>query len=1027
MFRPYVFALPVLLACAPSSGADDYPVEVLPEERAFTIETGRMRVTFQDGMIVAVKNLVTGELHADRGRADYGMPRGMGHMRGGVEAMESLHVPWHTSSMLLAEADEIFEIPDQRDYAVYFRPHEDSEFSTRPIENGVEATWRGLGNGEEAFPDDSLTIRAQVDPETGHLLFQATGRSRDQGVFGVQAPLTNLAEYHRFHVPSFGGVMIDRHMKTGLKSFAGLRNFLEARVLGIEGKQGSLGLWAQDEQFHDHYLFHHWDGRSFSVAFEHLNLMPFENHEVTESVVYRLDVFDGGWVDAMTPYRNWYRELFKEEMALRATPEWADRIRIIVDNFSQGDSEMYAQLADMFEPDTVMFHEWNARAAGFDRELPDWTPREEFSERVRQLQEFGFRTMAYVNTYCVNYNSPVFREDNIAEFGLTRKMTINKYGNRKLGEDQQSQWRDFSDGELLYLDPLSSEWRKYHTDMMIEWNEETGVDANYEDVLGTAADFGNGTLEGIHSGQGAVAQVRDLLRRNPGVPMASEYGPENVAFGVRWPLCYLTVWGSTEVRLFWTERSRPVSAYIHGPLLRAWVPILRAQDDVRRHWVMSWSDALGGLAQLRGNTTDLSATKGPLALQNYRAKLFSSLQLTPYFVPDREDDHLVCLYQDEDGGVYRYQATETVQELIDPAGKPLYQRIRGEDSFQSSLAIRGWPARDGDRFLGLNPDVYYPLMPEDEDSRNGPDIEITSLPDGIMVRRYYDKNDISVLALEKTGEQSPESGAVELFTRAEVRSVVVNDATRDAPAWNDDQARSETRLYETEFPAYFVFVKDDALPVEHGPLESPDETGVHLSPATGIDIGVDFTIAGQRPWEVPDAGGTGEAGLENFRRTSGLEEVTLDYLIRVPDEPTSLVFYLKTDQNVHGNGVIARLYLNGRMVRAYDFGAIANPEWKAGMDVGERDLWPEQNVHRWRIPLGDLAGEPALVTIGTDYKNSTNADSFWWSKPILTKDRNQSEAFVEITEGGEVEAEDFRMLPADFVVEEGRSHAPGGY
>ena len=64
---------------------------------------------------------------------------------------------------------------------------------------------------------------------------------------------------------------------------------------------------------------------------------------------------------------------------------------------------MAARVAGMFEPDTVLFHEWNARAPGFDRDLPDWTPREGYPERVRSLQEHGFRTMAYVNTYCVNW------------------------------------------------------------------------------------------------------------------------------------------------------------------------------------------------------------------------------------------------------------------------------------------------------------------------------------------------------------------------------------------------------------------------------------------------------------------------------------------------------------------------------------------------------------------------------------------------------------------------------------------------
>ena len=359
--------------------------------------------------------------YADAELDDYGMPRGMGHLRGGVEHVERLHIPWHGSSVTLAEESEIHPRPNRRDEPVYFRPHEQSEFSTREIENGVEATWRGLTNGEEVFADDRLTIAAWVEPGTGHVAFKASAASPERGVFGVQVPIANLHADHDFIIPSFSGIMVNRRMTTGLKTFDGLRNFLEARVVGIKGRDGSVGLWAQDDLFYNHYLFFHWSGRAFSLAFEHLNLMPIEDHDRPESVVYYLDVFDGGWVDAMTPYRDWYRERFAEEMKLRASTEWADRIRIIIDSFAKDDSEMLARVAEMFEPDTVLFHEWNARAPGFDTELPDWTPREGYADRVRAIQEHGFRTMAYVNTYCVNYNSPVFQRDNIAEFGLTRK------------------------------------------------------------------------------------------------------------------------------------------------------------------------------------------------------------------------------------------------------------------------------------------------------------------------------------------------------------------------------------------------------------------------------------------------------------------------------------------------------------------------------------------------------------------------------------------------------------------------------
>lgn len=997
--------LPLLLllfSMTKTQAGDELDSVVSIGKRSFTIQSTRLRARFEDGVIVSLKNRVTGEEHAapPAGENDLSMPRGMGHLRDGGKALEKLHIPWHLSSMVLAQPSEIHKCPQRRDFASMFRPLSDAVFSTRRIAHGIEATWRGLGNDQQSFPDDTLTIAAWVDPLTEQLRFSASASSIESGVVSVQVPLANLAPQHRFFVPSFGGVMLDRQMTTGLKTFQGLRNFLEARVLGIEGTRGSIGLWAEDEKFYNHHLFFNWSGRSFSVALEHQNLMPFETHKQVDSVVYHLDAFSGGWVDAMTPYRQWYQKQFAKEISQRDEVAWADRIGVIIDSGSPA-ADVDAQIADMLEPETVMFHDWNARQPAFDHELPDWSPREGYPERVAALQALGFRTMAYVNTYCVNYRSPVFQRDRIADFGLTRKTQINKYADRRLHENQQSQWEGYEKGKLLYLDPLSARWRAYHTEQMIAWREQTGTDANYEDVLGTAGDFGNGVIDGLFAGQGATAQVQELLERNGEVPMASEYAPENVAFGVRWPLSYLTVWGSEATRRFWTHRSRPVSAYIHGPNLRPWIPILRADDDPRRYQVMAWSDALGGVAQLRAHPVALNAQRGALAMLNHRAALFSQRQLKPHFKPGRHDRDLAACYRDRDGGIYRYMTTPTRQEMIGPDGVPLYQRVQGLSSFDSPLVIPGWPGRVAQTFIGLNPDVCYPLLPATEDTANTT-VQIHSLPTGAMIRRYYETDDAVVLVLESSGDAPATKQAIQLQTRLSFDSLGINDIAQPVPVWDASQQRSTVTDYEVDLPARFVFLKKEVMPSKHGYVGEKDSSGHYLIPDAGLDVGVNFPVTAHRSWSVSDVGGSDEPGKERFHRTSGLGNVAFDYLVRVPDTSTSLMLYLKNAQHRYGNGVNASVSLNGRPLRSYDFGPTTNPEWKPGMPPEQRDRWANPNVHQWQIPLGEFAGQPVLITLETDSKGSSNADNFWWSRPILVSDSAQQTSFVSLTQNGKV-------------------------
>lgn len=353
--------------------------------------------------------------------------------------------------------------------------------------------------------------------------------------------------------------MYDRNMDPALITLGG-SPYLEAPVIGIEGAKGSIGIWTEDAEFHSNFFFLTWDGKRFSVALEHLNLFPFEFRKDVHSVTWRLDVFEGGWVDAMTPYKEWYGRTFSKEIEAKGSVTWADRIRVVIDQWERDRPEVLSELASLLGSANVLFHFWDARASAFDRDLPDWTPREGYVERVRALQKLGFRTMAYVNSYCVNYESPVFQRDKIRNFGLTRR--IKRFFTFL---DEPQSFDRARPGEILYLDPLSSQWRKYHTDMMIDWRNKTGTDANYEDTGGSVGDFGNGVVDGKFGAQGSAELFRELLIRNQRVPMATEFGPAPIAFASRWPLRYQQVWGSDDVKQFWMENLRPVSSYIHGP------------------------------------------------------------------------------------------------------------------------------------------------------------------------------------------------------------------------------------------------------------------------------------------------------------------------------------------------------------------------------------------------------------------------------------------------------------------------------
>jgi hypothetical protein len=532
--------------------------------------------------------------------------------------------------------------------------------------------------------------------------------------------------------------------------------------------------------------------------------------------------------------------------------------------------------------------------------------------------------------------------------------------------------------------------------MMLRWRQETGTDANYEDVGGTAADFGNGTRAGVFGARSGTEQFRELLRRNPEVPMASEYAPDHMAFAVRWPLRYQQVWGNEATRVWWMEHQRPVSAYIHGPLARPWVPVVNAESDFGRHVVVACSDALGGLGQVFGTEPELRATTGMPSHLRLRAQLFAERQLQPVFPPGRWDPGVACVYEDRDGRPYRYTATANLQQLLGPDGEPVYQRLTGLNQLATPLTLPGWPAAGEGLIMGLNPAVRYALQ---RGAHDRTPVQVTTLPPGIRITRFDVTKERTLLVLQALDDQAPRQGSVTLQANARFVRTLLNDQAADGPPWDAKaNASGGPRSYETSFPAHFVFMTGGtAAPAPNEYLGHDRETGRYLSVATGLERGGEFVVEHRANWPVPGEPQPPPCFLLNWGSDC---EVTLDWLVTVPAADSALRVYVRNSQNQYGNGAIARLYLNGRMVHALDLGPTPNPAWKEGDDPAGRRLW-DTAYHAWTFPLAKLAGLPLAVTIATDAKGENNADMIWWSRPkFVTLPAPQEASFVRLDDQG---------------------------
>lgn len=939
-------------------------LEVLPD--GFRLATVSIDITVRNGAITRVVNKLTGEVHANGTAGSAYMPRGLMCAVNGYAGIRMLHGEWSTHPIYSGNlATSIASLSRA--------PSTGTVVNCVTLPNGVRCTWTKLTAGTTLHANDQLVIEALVDPATGFIDLSIQGTTQASDIVGATLPVINLHNRHSIYVPSFGG-MVYRPADLATTQLRVLHSapYLEAPILVAEGDAGCIGLWMEDQTFKPYVAFFGGEASSSAMGLQAVNKMPFEGKRAVRRTAWRIGAFPGSWPNAMMPYRDWYARTFASDIALRKAITWPEGISVIVDKIRDPATNL-PKLKQLLNPSTVMLHEWYARQPEFDVALPDWTPRSSFIDLVNVGRSHGFKTMGYVNTFCVNHQSPAFQSLGIANFGLTRKVSsLSAYGL------QQKTFASSAPGEILYLDPLSPQWRQFHTNQMIAWRSATGADANYEDTGGTAGDFGNGEIGGLFGAQGGWAQFRDLLQRNP-VPMATEYAPDNIAFASSWALRYSQAWGDPNVRKLWETRHRPITALLFSGAGRAWVPTIAAETEALKWTVVACSDALGGVAQLEATDATFKSVAGLARHMLDRAQLFSKLGLTPTYDAWPRDSGLIAQYRAKNGSIYRYRVRGGIHEMVGPNGQPVYQRVTNQQSIDSPLRIAGWPAWKGTQTIGLQPNARYALGT----TVGGPSVQIDRCPSNAWITRFTETSSFALVNLGSTPAAASAQTVLGIVARADFADVLVRSEDGTLVRRNAMLRTGERMDLNMPRPREILLIRQmpAATPLNQ-PLGMIASGGKFIIDGSGIERGGIYNPPFQAALRI-----SGSATATPFRFTAwgGDSEIAYERLVSVPSATTSLNVTYRNSQASAGNGCVVRVSVNGRVVFTKDLGPVQGASGPAAWDL---------NAHSTRVPLGAFAGTPVVVSVSVWGKGDDNCDEVWLAEPILINDPPQQIATV---------------------------------
>ena len=912
-------------------------------ELIFRTETSEVRV--RDARIIGVKNLKSGVELASPATPASAKTGGIGNMAGQGKAMSKIHFPWGEPSMKQNR-------PAIRKTTLYRFPSAKSKLDVRRTRNGVTAVWTGLSNSETFFPEDSIRMEFTEEPG-GILTIRSFGKTAEKGVFSVSVPVENLNGQGKFILPSFGGLEYPASGAPALIGFQDTGLFYEAKFMAYELNDTTLGYWYEDPKFRPYFVMFERGEKASAFGIEINNLMRFERHDSLETPVLKIASYDrADWVAAARPYRNWYQKTFAEDIARRDSIAWANRINAVSDS-GVGNDAVLERVKQLMSPEGVLLHVWQARKLGFTAGIPDYTLRDAYPGEVARAHKHGFKVMCYVCALCAIYKSPAWDRDKVGDFFLTRKNNISNYDGKKNAYDEnlvgtltaargKDQFANVKPGKLLYGDPLSQGWRDYYIPIVENLNRTSGTDANYQDTLGCTSENGNGTVDGLSGAQGNATLARGLAKR-PGAPMASEFGPEPIAFAVKWPLNYPQVWGNIKFRDYRIHRQVPLSAFLFG--YRPWIPTINAGDDFHRHLISATSDALGGMGMFSAYL-GMDTRSGFSDHLTLRSKIFVEKQLRPWFPERKYPENIRAMYQDADGKVYSYYDDGKLQMMLDPDGKPLYGRVNGANSVKlRGLYLPGWPCLDEEGIYGLNPKNSYALFPA---AGGKPEITLGKLPDQVQMRYYYVAPEYAYIELTGSGQVDLSVQIPERF-----REVYVNDRL------------SPDRRISGELPLR-IFLSTGKTVVPEQTLKVNNANGLAVGSFQGLPT-LRRTYAGRTMYHL-----------------YGYNSVFLDAVFDVKNDDDAVEVLLRNVQEKYGNGTIVSLHVNGREAAKFDC--------HNGKEFDTR-------LRTWRVPLGQFKGRRVLVSVRSDNKSSNNADMQFVSLPQLVKDPAQkfSETYPALT------------------------------
>ena len=242
--------------------------------------------------------------------------------------------------------------------------------------------------------DGNGVLTLTEDEETGDLCVEPEVSSARYGVLAARWTISGFGEDMKLTAPLFQGVDMDPadELIRGRRWIWPHR--WEAGLAILHDSEGGFWVHCRDTAYRAKALL---TGGDRSLSFDAEAWGPIDRSLSAGGLVWRINVFRGGWDVPAGIYRDWLWEAYGLERDERRRPGWQKDIRLAL-SWAPADRDLLTALSKKVDPKTVLLHVPHWRTHPYDQYYPDFTPSEKFRDFLRYANSMGFHVMPHANS-----------------------------------------------------------------------------------------------------------------------------------------------------------------------------------------------------------------------------------------------------------------------------------------------------------------------------------------------------------------------------------------------------------------------------------------------------------------------------------------------------------------------------------------------------------------------------------------------------------------------------------------------------